>query len=268
MSDDSANFIGSIPEIYDRAMGPVLFADFADDIADRVAAHAPARMLELAAGTGIVTRRLRDRLPGSRLIATDLNAPMLDVARAKFGPDEQIEFRPADATDLPFADSGFDAVVCQFGVMFFPDKAKSYAEAFRVLARGGRYHLSVWDAPSQNPYGRIAHELVSAFLPADPPQFYRVPFGYHAIEPIRDALGAAGFVDIRATPLSQSREIADVAGFAHGFVYGNPASEQIRARGGDPAAFADRLAEAYRQEFGTNPGRMPLRIIIFEATRP
>jgi ubiquinone/menaquinone biosynthesis C-methylase UbiE len=125
MSDRAADFTGSIPAFYDHGLGPVFFADFADDIARRAAATAPLRVLELAAGTGIVTRRLRDVLPPeAHLIATDLNPPMLEVASGKFRADEIVEFRPADATALPFADSSFDAVVCQFGVMFFPDKDK------------------------------------------------------------------------------------------------------------------------------------------------
>src|SRR5260221_7698003 len=142
MSDQAGNFVGSIPEHYDRGLGPVLFADFADEMAGRVAAFAPRRVLETSAGTGIVTRRLRDLLPPeTQIVATDLNPPMLDVARAKFAPGERLEFERADATALPFPDQAFDAVVCQLGVMFFPDKEKSYRDAYRVLAPGGRYLL-------------------------------------------------------------------------------------------------------------------------------
>jgi ubiquinone/menaquinone biosynthesis C-methylase UbiE len=140
MTGDAAGYIGSIPEHYDRNLGPLLFIDYAADISDRVAACSPARVLETAAGTGIVTRQLRDRLPaGVHLTAIDLNPPMLEIARTKFQASEEVEFRPADATALPFADSSFDAVACQFGVMFFPDKNKSYREVYRVLAAGGHY---------------------------------------------------------------------------------------------------------------------------------
>jgi ubiquinone/menaquinone biosynthesis C-methylase UbiE len=131
---DAASFVGTIPEHYERGLGPMIFVDFAADIARRATACNPARVLETAAGTGIVTRRLRDLLPaGARLTATDLNAPMLEIARSKFRPGEQVDFQPADATKLPFADANFDAVVCQFGVMFFPDKEGSYREIHRVL---------------------------------------------------------------------------------------------------------------------------------------
>jgi len=123
MSSDAAGFIGNIPQYYDQGLGPIIFAGYAADIARRAAADRPARVLETAAGTGIVTRKLRDALPAdTQLTATDLNPPMLDIARAKFRPGEQVGFQPADAIALPFADQSFDAIVCQFGVMFFPTR--------------------------------------------------------------------------------------------------------------------------------------------------
>jgi SAM-dependent methyltransferase len=131
MSDDTTGFVGSIPQYYDQGLGPMIFVDYAADIAQRVVAGKPARVLETAAGTGIVTRKLRDALPtNTKLTATDFNPPMIDVARTKFRSGEQVEFQAADATALPFGDARFDAIVCQFGIMFFPDKAKSFSEAF------------------------------------------------------------------------------------------------------------------------------------------
>ena len=135
-------------------------------MARRVAAAAQGRVLETAAGTGIVTRKLRDFLPsGVRLTVTDLNAPMLEIARTKFAPREEVEFEPADAMALPFGDGSFEAVVCQFGLMFFPDKDKSYREVHRVLKPGGRYFFSVWDSHGYNPFGRIADEVARQFFP-------------------------------------------------------------------------------------------------------
>ena len=158
MSGDAARFIGNIPEHYDVGLGPMIFVDYAADIARRAAACIPTRVLETAAGTGIVTRQLRDFLPpGVHVAATDLNAPMLEVARTKFRSGEQVEFQPADATALPFSDGAFEAVVCQFGVMFFPQKDTSYREVHRVLSPGGRYLFSVWDSHRYNPFGRIAN---------------------------------------------------------------------------------------------------------------
>ena len=269
MSSDAASFIGNIPQHYDQGLGPIIFAEYAADIARRAAASRPARVLETAAGTGIVTRRLRDALPGdTQLTATDLNPPMLDMARAKFRPGEQVGFQPADAVALPFADQSFDALVCQFGLMFFPDKAKSFSEACRVLAPGGRYLLSVWDSHRYNPFGRITHEVAARFFPADPPQFYSVPFSCHQIDPIKELLIAAGFADIGIAVIEQERELPDVAHFARAAIFGNPLIDQIRARGGvDPERVVDALEQEFRHEFGGNPGRMPIQAIVFSAAR-
>lgn len=265
-----AGFVGSIPEHYDHGLGPMIFADYASDMAERVAAFHPQSVLETAAGTGIVTRAMRNALPaGVRLVATDLNPPMLDIARTKFGKDDQVEFQPADAMALPFADGSFDAVVCQFGVMFFPDKPKSYREVLRVLAPGGAFLFSVWDAHRYNPYARIANEVVARFFPADPPQFYQVPFSCHQIDPIKESLLAAGFTELNVSVITRERTIPDAARFARGMIHGNPIIEQIRARGGvEPERLVEAITEEFHREFGADPGRMTLQTIMFSARKP
>lgn len=262
-------FIGNIPQWYDAGLGPMIFVDYADDIARRAAAARPRRVLETAAGTGIVTRKLRDLLAAdASLIATDLNPPMLDVARAKFRPNENVEFKPADAGALPFPDNAFETVVCQFGVMFFPDKDKAYREVHRVLAPRGRYLFNVWDAHRYNPFARIAHETIGGFFPSEPPGFYRVPFSYHQIDPIKEALIAAGFTRIRAEVIRLEKQIPEAAAFACGLIYGNPVIDQIRERGGvEPERIIEAVVQALRKEFGADPGRMPLQAIVFEAEK-
>src|ERR1043166_7059449 len=254
MASNAATFVGNIPDYYDRGLGPVIFVDFAADIAGRVASRPVKHVLETAAGTGIVTRQLRDALPAHvQLTATDLNPPMIEIARTKFRSSETIDLRSADATALPFPDATFDAVVCQFGVMFFPDKAKSYREVYRVLAPGGRYLFSVWDAHRYNPFGRIAHEVAGSFFPGDPPQFYKVPFSYHQIDTIKEALLDANLRDIRLAVVRLEKKIPNVEMFARGLVYGNPLIDQIRERGGvDPDRVADALTEVLRRELGSD----------------
>jgi ubiquinone/menaquinone biosynthesis C-methylase UbiE len=270
MKGDAAGFTGEIPAEYDRCLGPMIFVDFAADIARRAAQRFPSRVLETAAGTGIVTRDLRDLLPASaRLTATDLNAPMLERARTKFRSGEQVELQPADAMSLPFANGSFDAVVCQFGIMFYPDKDKSMREVHRVLAPGGRYLFSVWDSHRYNPFGRLAHETAATFFPADPPQFYSVPFSCHHIDPIKTSLIDSGFANIEVAVVRREKEIPAAATFGRGLVFGNPLIDQIRARGGvAPDRVADAITQALQREFSADPGRMPLQAIVLSAIKP
>lgn len=215
----AARFTGAIPDYYERAIGPVIFADFATDIARRVAASSPVRVLETAAGTGIVTRQLRDLLPtGSRLVATDLNGAMLAIAGTKFKPGERVTFMTADATELPFSEGVFDAVVCQYGVMFFPDKPRSHREVHRVLAPNGRYVFNVWDSHAHNAFGRLAYETTARFYPDDPPKVFQVPFGYHNIDAIKASLIDAGFTDIKATVVRLEKQVTDPALLARGLI--------------------------------------------------
>ncbi len=270
MTDKLADFGGGIPANYDHGLGPHIFVDYAADPAARVAGGAPVDVLELAAGTGIVSRALRDALaPTARLLASDLSEGMLAVARGKFGAGERVEFRTADATALPFEGDSFDAVACQFGVMFFPDQDEGYREAWRVLRCGGHYHFNVSDSIDHNPFARVTGEVATGFFPEDPPRFYDVPFGYYRIEPVKEALLAAGFADIEAAVVTIDKEIPEAAVFARGLVHGNPLIEEIKSRGGvEPEAVVEALTRALQDAFGADPGRMPLQAIVFSARKP
>jgi ubiquinone/menaquinone biosynthesis C-methylase UbiE len=165
MTSTDAAFSGSIPALYDRCLGPLLFQPYAEDLARRVAGLAPRHILETAAGTGIVTEALAKALPQAQIVATDLNQAMLDVA-AKRVRSAGVSFRQADAQALPFPDAGFDAVVCQFGVMFFPDRVLAYREARRVLRPGGHFLFNVWNGLDDNPLSGAVAAAVAQLFPA------------------------------------------------------------------------------------------------------
>jgi ubiquinone/menaquinone biosynthesis C-methylase UbiE len=201
-------FAGSVPENYDRYMVPLIFEAYAADMAQRAASFSPGAVLEIAAGTGAVTRALAPRLsPGARYTVTDLNPPMLDYAASRQGPDSRITWRQADAMALPFEDAAFDLVCCQFGAMFFPDRPSAYREAKRVLKPGGHFLFSVWDRIEENVFADDVTKALARIFPDDPPLFLaRTPHGYHDTALIRSDLDKAGFSSVTiTTKAEQSR---------------------------------------------------------------
>ncbi|WP_263723199.1 class I SAM-dependent methyltransferase [Albidovulum sediminicola] len=268
MSDNSAKFIGDIPGHYDRGLGPNIFVDFADRLTDAACEGRATNVLELAAGTGIVSRKLRDRLdPAVPLLVSDLNAPMLEVARRKFTEGENVSFQVANAMDLQFDDATFDLMVCQFGVMFFPDKPASFREARRVLKPGGRYVFNAFSRMQENPYSQIAYEVPARFFPENPPGFYKVPFHYGDPEVVRADLRAGGWQDVRHETIRLRKKIVDAEAFARGLVFGNPLIDEIRARGNvDPETVAGAVLEALEARFGPTDMTMPLESTIFTCT--
>jgi ubiquinone/menaquinone biosynthesis C-methylase UbiE len=270
MAEQHAAFVGTVPANYDRYLGPLLFQRYADDLAARLPVSPGMRALEVACGTGIVTERLVRRLDGrGTLVATDLNEAMLAHARTRVPPSPGLEWKQADGTRLPFPDRSFDAVVCQFGLMFFPDKAAGVREAFRMLRPGGTYLLSVWDAIERNAAPRITHQTLAAFFPVDPPQFYTVPFSLHDAPALRRLLEAQGFVEIRLDSVELAGESPTAADAARGLVEGNPVIGTIMERRPDALGEIEAvLARNLARELGDRPVRSPLRAHVFVARRP
>jgi ubiquinone/menaquinone biosynthesis C-methylase UbiE len=270
MSDKDTNFAGSIPEIYDSLLVPLLFEPYAQDLAKRIADLAPRDVLELAAGTGVVTRAMAARLsPDVRIVATDLNQPMLDRAMTRQPSQSRIAWQQADALALPFPTASFDVVVCQFGAMFFPDKVKGYSEARRVLRTGGHYCFNVWDRISENDLEQVATEAVATLFPNDPPMFLaRTPHGYHDVETIRQELATAGFVSAIVEPVAGTSRAASSLDAATAICQGTPMRNEILAR--DPGRLDEATsiaADALARRFGTGPidGRMKAYVITASA---
>jgi ubiquinone/menaquinone biosynthesis C-methylase UbiE len=264
---DSA-FAGSIPALYDRHLGPVLFEPYASDMARRLPRLADGAVLEIAAGTGIVTQKLATSLPQSvRIVATDLNQPMLDHAASKPGM-ERVMFRQANALDLPFEDDAFDAVVCQFGVMFFPDRVAAYRQAHRVLKPNGQYIFNVWDALSLNPISDVVTSAMAIHYPQNPPRFLaRVPHAYHDDDAIRADLAAAGFTKVAIETVTLPSRAASHRDPAIGFCQGSPMRNEIEAH--DPngvQAATEAAAAALAAHFGAGPIEAPMQAKIVTAS--
>ena len=263
-------FTGSFAEVYDRYLVPMDFAPHGRRLAERVAALAPHRVLETGAGTGVVTRELARILPsGVTITATDVNEPMLAVARANIG-DERIRWQPADALDLPFPDGEFDVVLCQFSVMFFPDKLKGFRETLRVLRPGGRFLVNVWDSflPANADWALIiAAQIVGPAVGRDPLTMLAPP--YHDDQQIRSDLLAAGFTGIELEKVSKPSRAASAHEAATIVCHGSMLRSAIEAH--DPSRLGeitDRVTEALLSRFGPGPIEGTTRVVLVSAERP
>jgi SAM-dependent methyltransferase len=268
MSELDRTFAGSIPETYDAYMGPMLFEPFAREVAGRFKGFAGA-ILETAAGTGRLTRALAEVAPAARITATDLNPPMLQRAAALVDAPN-VTWQAADAQALPFADDAFDAVVCQFGVMFLPDRVGGYFEARRVLKTGGLFVFSVWDRLEANDLSHVAQEAIAALYPDNPPNFFeRVPFAYNDPDRIRADLAAAGFARIIIDTVRLPTPAASAADAARGLCLGTPLRNELEARG--PQALEGALqaaTEALTSRFGDGAIEGTGQAVVVSATTP
>jgi SAM-dependent methyltransferase len=267
--DTDKIFTGSIPKLYEEYLVPLVFEPYAADLVNRVTSRRLARVLEVAAGTGVVTRKLASVLPENvAIVATDLNQAMLDLA-SEVGTKRPVEWRQADAMQLPFEDSVFDAVVCQFGVMFFPEKSKAFSEARRVLRPGGVLMFNVWDRIEENEFAYTVTKALESVFPKDPPRFMaRTPHGYHDLANIERDLKLGGFLasphtrTIAARSKATSPRIPAIA-----YCQGTPLRNEIEARDKSRLGEAtDKAAEAIAQRFGPGPvdGKIQAHVVTVE----
>jgi ubiquinone/menaquinone biosynthesis C-methylase UbiE len=263
-------FTGSIPQIYETMMVPMIFAPYARDLAGRIKALAPRAVLETAAGTGVVTRALAAQLPDDvNIIATDLNEPMLAQAKSSL-PGPRVTWQQADALALPFDAASFDVVACQFGAMFFPDRVKGYAEARRVLKPGGRFVFNVWDRIEANEFADVVTQALAAVFASDPPRFLaRTPHGYHDRDLIRSDLERAGFADIAIEAVEQVSPGPSPRDPAVAYCQGTPLRSEIEARGAPGLeAATNAAADALAKRFGNGAIKGRIRALVISAVAP
>jgi SAM-dependent methyltransferase len=269
MATADSVFAGSVPELYESHLVPLIFEPYAADLKTRVAALNASRILEIAAGTGVVTRALatvaNERMS---IVATDLNQAMLDRAAA-VGTARPVKWQQADAMALPFPDGEFDVVVCQFGAMFFPDKAKAFSEARRVLKSGGRFVFNVWDRISENEFADVITTALETLFPEDPPRFLaRTPHGYHDRTVIERDLAGGGFVKTpNITTVAARSRAASARVPAIAYCQGTPLRNEIEARDASRLAEATGVAAAaVARRFGTDSvdGKIQAHVVVVE----
>ena len=268
LSNDSV-FAGPVPRVYDEYLVPLIFQQYARDITSRVGRLRPARVLEIACGTGVVTRSLAESLADdAEIIAMDLNQPMLDYGARK-GTKRPVEWRQGDALQLPLEDDSFDVVVCQFGVMFFPDKPRAFAEAKRVLKPGGTYVFNTWDRIEDNEFADVVTSSLASVFPDDPPRFMaRTPHGYHEVDAVRSDIEKGGFASAQIDTVAKRSRADSPRVPALAYCHGTPLRDEIFAR--DPSRVDEATAaceDAIAARFGSGAVVSKIQAHIIEARK-
>ncbi|MEY2398792.1 MAG: hypothetical protein QOJ00_1966 [Actinomycetota bacterium] len=264
MDDANRVWADSMPDVYERLLVPAVFEPFAVDISRRAVSHGARTTLELAAGTGVVTRLLiASGVPN--VTATDFNAAMVD-AGGRAAPGAQ--WRQADATNLPFDDASFELVLCQFGVMFFPDKLAAFAEAARVLTPGGAFIFNVWDTVETHEFAAALRDGLRHAYPDDPPTFIEsIPHGYADPAAIENTLVAAGFTSVAADRVVLDGEAASADDVARGFCGGTPVRSEIDARDGDVERAITAVTDVIVERLGAGRVSGSMAAFVFDARR-
>ncbi|MEJ2140247.1 MAG: class I SAM-dependent methyltransferase [Gammaproteobacteria bacterium] len=258
-------FSGSVPETYHRYLVPLIFADYADDLAARLSVAAGGSVLETAAGTGVLSERLIRQVSGDvRLVITDVSPAMLEVAQANLPPADNASFQEANGIDLPFDDQAFDALVCQFGVMFFPDIDQGYREARRVVKQGGEFVFNVWDTLTTNEIPQLVHEVALSLDENNPPDFLKTPWSYNDVDGIVEQLENAGYSDVNVTVLTRECAATSAREIALALGKGSPLAIQLEERGLTDVA-VEKFTAALEERFGTGRITAPMQAIVFHA---
>jgi len=264
-NEASRVWAGDMSTAYDELLVPAVFRPYAEDLADRVARHRPRVVLEVAAGTGVLTEAMAARLPEAEITATDLNTAMVDVGSEKV---PAATWRQADAMQLPFEDASVDLVACQFGVMFFPDKPVAYAHVARVLRPGGHFLFNCWGPLAEHGVEATVTAALAACFPQDPPDFLaRVPHGYHDTDLIAADLTTAGFSGLAIEKVQLACTARSAAELARGYSRGTPLRAEIEARG-DLDTTARALTTALEDRFGSGPVVGSMTALVVSASTP
>lgn len=262
-------FSGNLPEAYESSLRPLLFDPYAEWLAARLELSEVEHILELAAGTGALTKALHDKLPqGAVLVATDIQEGMLEIAKGKLAPTDNLAYEVADALDLPFGDNSFDLVVVQFGWMFFPDKVRGASEMFRVLRSGGRLAMLVWNSIEQNEFALVAKGAIAQFFEDGPPKGFDVPWGFGDRDRIQEELKSAGFEDLHFEDVELTGS-STPEGAAHGITRGTPMALEIMERAPDRHDEIEAaVANALRTRFAADQFEAHLSALFVNAKKP
>jgi len=262
------SFTGSIPSNYDEYLGPMFFEDYALDICSRIYVSNAKSVLELCCGTGRVTRHIRKTLlPTTRFVASDLSPDMLKVARERV-VDSGIDWQIVDAQQIPYGANEFDLVICCFGFMLVPEKAKAFAETLRVLRPGGTLLMSTWDTLERNEASFVFRSIIKQELGDCLPETYRLPFALNDPEEVRNELSAAGFSDV-VVEVVEKKSVCETAKLAaYGLVHGGSLYNEIIKHGTERLnSILERVEKELARKYGVAPMAAPMSALITQASK-
>lgn len=251
---------------YDHFLGPLFFEPYAIEVAKRIDPSPVSIALEIAAGTGRVTRHIRERIAASaKLIASDISEEMLAEARKKLSHLD-IDWQKIDAQQLPFGDNSVDLVVCCFGYMFVPDRAKAFAEAYRVLRPGGVLLFTTWDKLEHNAVSYASRLVAEEYLKGPLPELYNLAISMSDEVVIRPLLEKAGFTKISIEKVEQFSVCPTAKEAATGLVDGGFIFNEIRQRNPEWIdEIKTRLENELSEKFGAAPMIAPISAVISQA---
>ncbi|HTF29127.1 MAG TPA: methyltransferase domain-containing protein [Flavitalea sp.] len=251
---------------YDQFYGPLFFEPYAIEVAKRIDPAAVSIALEIAAGTGRVTRHIRERIaPPAKLIASDISEDMLAVAKKKLSHLD-IDWQNIDAQQLPFSDNSIDLIVCCFGYMFVPDRPKAFAEAYRVLKPSGLFLFTTWDKLENNAASYSSRSIAKKYLDDPLPESYNLATSMSDEAIITPLLQNAGFSKMSVEKVGLFSVSTTAKEAADGLVEGGFIYEEIKKR--NPAWIDEikiKVEKELAEKFGAAPMIAPMSAVISQA---
>lgn len=268
-NDAVLNFNGSVPEVYETVLGNFIFEPFAVDIVNRISNKNAFNVLELAAGTGRVTKHLIHAFsPNAKIVASDISLPMMEKAKLVVS-SQNLTWQQVDIADIPFSEGSFDVIVCQFGVMFLQDKLRAFSEIRRVLKLGGQLLFSTWACIEENPIWKISNQVATKFFGPAPAAIQKSgPFSICNAVDAEAQLHDAGFIHTKVEKQRITSSISSASLAAKGFIHGLPLKDIIIKQNPEILSqIQEEMENSFADHFGNNPLTASFTAFVFEAIK-
>ena len=265
MTEAGATIPDTMRETRERYLVPSLLQPFADDMARRLARLTLGPLLEVSAGTGVLTQALTSAMSaGLSIVATDPDRATVAYASVKPGM-ARVTWQHAEPQALPFLDAAFGIVTCHFAVATMPARLRAFRETRRVMKPNGRFVFSVPGNIRHNPVALCVRDALHKLLPTAPPRYIEHGLhGYADNETIDDDLTSVGFTDALYTTVELPYAAASATDAAIGYCLGTPLRAELGA--GSTTMAIEAVAQALQTRFGTGAINTTMRAHIISAS--